>query len=889
MKKRSLFLIIITVLSACDVTKDVSKSDDQDAEMNDLLEQLLETSEEEKSVPVRPVYQATETFKNDLLHTKLEVSFLWKTKQLKGLATLRFKPYFYQTDKLVLDAKAMDINSVKMEGKDLTFDYDGFFLTINLGKMFQKNETYEVKIDYTANPEKVTQQGSSAISSAKGLYFINADSTEKNKPTQIWTQGETEASSCWFPTIDVPNEKTTQEIYITVDERYKTLSNGLLVYATPNKDGTRTDYWKQDQPHAPYLFMMAVGDFAVVEDTWTRKDGSTMAVNYYVEKEYEPHAKAIFGKTPKMLTAFSEMLGVEYPWDKYHQVVVRDYVSGAMENTTAVIHGDFLHQTEREIIDGGNESIIAHELFHHWFGDLVTCESWSNLPLNESFANYSQYLWDEYEYGREEADMNAFSEGEGYLLSSQQTGFFDMIRYDYDNKEEMFDAHSYNKGGRILHMLRTYVGDEAFFASLNLYLTQNAYKATEIDHLRLAFEEVTGEDLHWFFNQWFLDKGHPTLAFSQTYDATSKQLTVIIQQQQNFEEVPLYKLPLNIDIYNGANARREMVWVDAVADTFTFDVNAQPDLVNIDADKVLLGIKKDKKPTEQWVHQLRHAPLWLDKKEAIDRLGKSSNTAAKNAIVEALDHPFWHVKVMATSKLKRAVRDNKELVKKKLKRMTNHDHPKVRSAAIRALKNYYDGDSDLMTVYEAAMKDPSYKVMSQGIEAVAAANPDRAMMLAKKYEKEEGPSVIMSIASIYADHGGKEEHNFFLNAMDRVTGFEKFGFLRTYNKYLLRQDEKELNKGIEVFENVARNGSPWFIKLSGYQLIKELEGTYREMAGEHQTKVEMLKKEGKTMDATQAEQDAVKALNKADELKRLYDEIKAAETDNNVLQYIDKV
>ena len=180
----------------------------------------------------------------------------------------------------------------------------------------------------------------------------------------------------------------TQEIKITVGSRYVTLSNGLLLSSKPNGDGTRTDYWKQTLPHAPYLAMMAIGEFAVVKDKWKGID-----VDYYVEPAYEPHAKAIFGETPAMLDYYSDVLKLPYAWEKYSQVVVRDYVSGDMENTTATIHGEFLHRTDRELLDGDNERIIAHELFHHWFGDLVTCESWSNLPLNESFATYGEYMW----------------------------------------------------------------------------------------------------------------------------------------------------------------------------------------------------------------------------------------------------------------------------------------------------------------------------------------------------------------------------------------------------------------------------------------------------------------------------------------------------------------
>src|SRR5690606_29186550 len=196
---------------------------------------------------------------------------------------------------------------------------------------------------------------------------------------------------------------------------------------------------------------------------------------------------------------FSEKLGVEYPWDKYHQIVVRDYVSGAMENTGAVIFGDFVYKNKRELLDANDQSIIAHELFHHWFGDLVTAESWSNLTLNESFANYSQYLWDEHRFGLDEADYQAEGEADGYYQTGQSQGYHDLVWFDYDNKEQMFDGHSYNKGGRILHMLRNYIGDDAFFKALNIYLTQNKFKAAEFHQLRLAFEEVTGEDLNWFF------------------------------------------------------------------------------------------------------------------------------------------------------------------------------------------------------------------------------------------------------------------------------------------------------------------------------------------------------------------------------------------------------
>ena len=230
---------------------------------------------EVKEPAERKHYNPSEKRVNDLLHTKLEVSFDWPNRQLNGKALLTLKPYFYNTDSLTLDAKAMEIHSVRQNDEksmELKYTYDGHYLKIKLPKEYSRTEQYNIHIEYTAKPEEVMQEGSSAISDAKGLYFINHDGADKNKHMEIWTQGETEASSAWFPTIDSPNEKTTEEIYITVKDKYTTLSNGLLLESTQHENGTRTDHWKMEKPHSPYLFMMAVGEFAVVKDKWKKKE-----------------------------------------------------------------------------------------------------------------------------------------------------------------------------------------------------------------------------------------------------------------------------------------------------------------------------------------------------------------------------------------------------------------------------------------------------------------------------------------------------------------------------------------------------------------------------------------------------------------------------------------
>lgn len=845
----------------------------------------------------RERYQATTERINDILHTKLEVSFDFKKRYLYGKATIDVTPYYYPVNTLSLDAKGMDLKAVQLiDGNtksNLTYTYDTSDILITLPKTYKRGEKYTVYIEYTAKPDELKAGGSSAITSDKGLYFIDPDETAEGKPTQIWTQGETEASSCWFPTIDRPNEKMTQEIYITVPDKYKTLSNGLLNSSKKNTDGTRTDHWKMNQPHAPYLAMMAIGEYSVVTDKWKKKAGNEIEVSYYVEPEFEQYARDIFGETPRMLQFFSDRLGVEYPWDKYSQVVVRDYVSGAMENTTATIHGEFLHKTKREMIDGNNESIIAHELFHHWFGDYVTCESWSNLPLNESFANYSQYLWDEFKYGNDEADYQAMKEAQGYFMQSKQQGHFDMIRFDYIDKEEMFDAHSYNKGGRILHMLRNYVGDDAFFESLKIYLTENKFQPAEIHNLRLAFEKVTGKDLNWFFNQWFLESGHPELKITQEYDSTAKLLKVHVTQLQDLNMFPLYELPVKIDVYERAMAntskefnRHEVVILNRES-TFEFNCSSTPILVNFDADKKLLCEKNDQKPIEQFVVQFYKGKNFMDRYEALKECGNSSNEAAKKVMRDALNDKFWYIREMASKNLKKQVATHGPIIKEKLIQLAQADEKAaVRSTSIRMLAKYFETDKELTPVYQKATTDESYEVMAEGFSAISKVDPTAGVELARKNQNEK-PAIIQTVvAEILSEHGTVQDHPFFLNAMEKANGFDKYTMMSLYSNYLKRQPDAEVNKGIAVFEDVAKNGSAWWIKLGGYQMLNSMQAHFAKRELDHNALANTYKKEGKSMEATQEEAEAVKCKNQQDKISALIIELKNKETDKNLLQYL---
>lgn len=824
MLKKNIFILLgLSSLIACKTTEVIT-----------LPEQTI-IVEDPNKVPIRPVYQASNTRTFDLLHTKLDVRFNWEKAHMYGKAELTFVPYFYPKNELVLDARGMNINNVELilpnaEGEiihlleDLKYEYDSLKLTIDLGKKYTRKDTFKIFIDYTSKPNDLKEGGSAAITEDKGLYFINPKGEIKDKPMQIWTQGETQSNSAWFPTIDSPNEKQTQEIAITIEEKYKTLSNGTHTHSEINGDGTRTDFWEMNKPNSPYLFMMAIGEFEVTKDKWRDID-----VDYYVEKKYAQYAKDIFGLTPEMIAFYSNRLGVDYPWVKYSQVVVRDYVSGAMENTSAVIHGDFVQQTKRELIDGSaGEDVIAHELFHHWFGDYVTCESWANLPLNESFATYGEFLWREYKYGDDKGAHGLQNDLNNYLQQAQ-TGYVDMVRFDYESREDMFDGNTYQKGGRILHMLRNYLGDEAFFESLKTYLSENKYTTVEMHQLRMACEKVSGEDLNWFFNQWFYAKGHPILNIDYAYNDSLKTETIVVEQKQDFKQgIPVYRLPIKIDIYINGNKETKEVVIDSVSNTFTFNVTTKPDLVNFDGDKMLLCEKIDNhKTSEEWAYMYEHAGRYLDRFEALRKLSTVSDEVAVNTVVKALDDPYPYLRRTALKSLKKVVKKKESEVKEKLLYLAKNDSvSKVRGDAISMLAKYFKTDAAAIGAMTNGVTEESYYVIGKSLGALSKANPEDAMKFAKTLQNDENSRILGSVAAIYAEHGGAEENDFFIKAADKMEGFEMYGFIMTYGKYLKKQSPKTVEASLPVLTDVAKNASPWWVRMTGINTLIDLETKY---------------------------------------------------------------
>jgi len=770
-------------------------------------------------------YKGSRQRKWDLIHTRLEVSFNWENRTMLGEATLKLKPYFYPQDTLRLDAVGFDISQiVQVNGTKetpLKYSYDSSEIAIPLGRQWKRNEEITIAITYVANPERNADGGGSAVTSEKGLFFINHDGKDTTKPKQIWTQGETQFSSRWFPTIDSPNEKCTQEMLITVDSSYVTLSNGSFLYSTYNKKAkTRTDVWEMKQPHATYLFMMAVGKFAVVKDKWRGKE-----VNYYVEPAFEKDARAIFGRTPAMLEFFSKRFGVDYPWPKYSQIIVREYVSGAMENTSASIFMEAVQKKSRYFEDESWDDIVSHELSHHWFGDLVTAESWGMLPLNESFANYSEYLWREGAVGRDDADLHGY-EAFGQYLANADENLQTLIRHKFNKPDDMFDLHSYNKGGAVLHYLRKQVGDEAFFEGLKIYLTRNAYTSVDIDALRIALEESSGMDLSYFFTTFFEQKGYPKLKYLTTWE--NGKLSLQVKQDLIEGNLP-YALKLNLEVYTSDGQVKTIPYfVSQPEQTFTFST-AKPDFIVFDADFAMPGTarREVKETKDEVIARMKRAKLGIYRYRAVESLATMDLLEPEiDQIVKAgLADPFYAVR-QGTLELLAAKLDSAKTEAKYgdlIRKMVGSD-PKntVRGTALDLLANNPELPAN-RALFMTHISAKSYSIQAAAAQGLLNSsvkeNVDKALPLVEA--EKENPQMGVILAGYYVSNKVAGKYGTLENMAKKSSGSQAFQMFEQLAIYAMDQPDYIQNQAI-VFLIASCKNDDFGVKLGAFRALNFL-------------------------------------------------------------------
>ncbi len=769
-----------------------------------------------------PSYKASAPRIVDVYHASLDLELNWEKEEIMGRAKIKLGSYRNPLNLIVLDAKYMLIQSVDVDGHKVKFESSDSTLSIQLDSAITFGDTLELEVKYTARPSLADNKKNAAIGNDKGFYFINSDESDPLIPRQAWTQGQTQANSVWFPTIDRPNERMTVDLSILLDSSMVSLSNGDLDFQESLPNGKRKDFWSMKQAIAPYLVMLAVGPFERYQEP-----NSELPIGYVVEKEWIDQAKGIFGKTPKMIETFGEILDYPYPWSKYDQVVGRDYVSGAMENTGAVLLGDFLYQDQRQRIDGDNEDIIAHELFHHWFGDLLTCESWSNLTLNEGFASYGEYLWREAAYGKDDADAYFEDFLDSYLYESDKKTH-PVIHYRYEKRDEMFDHHSYDKGALVLHYLRWVLGDEVFFGGLNHYLTKHAFKSVEIHDLRIALEEYSGLDLNWFFNDYFLAEAHPVLEYKWSQNA--KELTLIVEQVQE-KGKNAFDLPIGLEILTEQGEKSyERIRITEPSQSFGFSIEGKATYVHLDPEGVLPGLIQEQKSYEEYKLLLKHSEGYRAK--LIASAGMLKNAADASApisdvldLLESKDNKLLASIVMMLDSHVCHVYDLKD--KLEMLMMTGPSS-EVRTNSISAAMQFYVDRMSSKNL-ERTVYDPSLMVAEAGLTALMEVGFDLAIELAEKKKNSKYIEELSAVAFIFSVDGDPSEESFFLDVLKKRRNAERYELLSYYVEFLLNGEKPEVQKrGADYLVQYLLEAEEWWYKVLAVEGLKGMHAMYRE-------------------------------------------------------------
>ncbi len=611
----------------------------------------------------------------DVEQIKLDIAVDLPAKTLKGTCTTTFRGVAPATGKLTFDALDLVIEKVTdAEGRDLKFERQPEKFVVFLKKAIVPEEHGQIAIRYHVTEPRA------------GLYFIAPDKDYPNRPWQLWTQGQDQDNRYWIPCHDFPNEKAATEMIVTVDERYTAISNGKLVSETSDRSAKmRTFHWKQSIPHASYLITLCVGEFSEIRDAWKDSKGNEVPVVYYTIPGREPETKLAFGKTPRMLDFFSKKIGVDYPYEKYAQVVAWDFIYGGMENTSSTTQTEYTLHPESVELDYTSEPLVAHELAHQWFGDLLTCKEWSHAWLNEGFATYFESLWMEHEHGPDEFLYELWINEKIYKKEDGGAYRRPLVTNVFMSPSDIFDRHLYEKGGRILHMLRNLVGDELWWKSIQRYVTAHYAKTVETVDLQRAFEETTGRALSWFFDQWSFRAGHPEMKASYEWNEEKKVAKFTLNQAQKADDlVGIFRFPLKIKIATADGEYIHDVEVDAAEKSFSFPCNEKPKFVSLNVENTILGDWDFKPARELLIEQLKCDKDMMGRMFAARALGRDHSRASVDALGEALrTEKFWGVQAEICDAL--ASIGSPRAQEYLLGAWEKLKHPRARKAALKAI------------------------------------------------------------------------------------------------------------------------------------------------------------------------------------------------------------
>lgn len=641
-------------------------------------------------------------------HIFLDLALDIPNSSLEGTCTITINPIRNGINQLILDAVALNIHSVKIEDIEQDFDSDGEQLQINLTEPTEANKTLKIAIAYSVeNP-------------LRGIYFIQPDKHYPDKPTQVWTQGEDEDSRFWFPCFDYPGQLATSEIRVKVPKKFIAISNGELINRETEEDSA-IYHWFQKEVHPTYLMTLAVGKFAEIKEEWNGKP-----VTYYVEKKREKDARLSMGKTPEAIAFFSQAFGYPYPYPKYAQVCVGDFIFGGMENTSTTLLTDRCLLDKRAAIDNRKtESLVVHELAHQWFGDLVVIKHWSHAWIKEGMASYAEVLWTAKEYGKDDAAYYMLKEARSYISEDSSRYRRPMVTHIYREAIELYDRHLYEKGACVYNMIRAELGEELFEKAIHTFVRDNAHQTVETIDLLRAIDKATGRNLMFLFDQYVFRGGHPDYKLNYSWDNNSKlaKLTVTQNQVKDKEDASKELFDLKIPIAFGFVKNKQVelktftVGVCEEKQTFYFPLEEKPKFISFDAGNNYLKTVKLEYPVAELKAQLEYDPDPVSRIYAAQALAKKGGLEALKALGRSLkEDKFWGVRVEVAKQLPKIKLDG---VFEELVVGLDDEDARVRLAVVQALGEVKSHESYKALKPLVKKGDASYYVEAAAAGAIA--------------------------------------------------------------------------------------------------------------------------------------------------------------------------
>jgi aminopeptidase N len=639
----------------------------------------------------------------DLQHSKIALHFDIDQKKVIGDVTHTVSILRDETSKIAFDSVGLTIQSVTVNKSPAKFETTSAKLIVPLPYASHPGEKYEIEIRYEGKP-------------TKGIYFIVPDKDYPHRPIEIWTQGESEDTRFYLPTYDYPNDRLTTETILTVPASWTTIANGKLIGVTDAGNSMKTWTWRESVLSSTYLISVVAGEFDEAKDSLRG-----LPVDYYAPKGRGDRLVPNYSRTPAMIDLFSKKLGVDFPWEKYSQTMVDDFVAGGMENSSATTNTAESLRDPRLIpefpID--EDDLISHELAHQWFGDLVTCKDWGDIWLNEGFATFFEIFWSESHYSKDETDYSRWMSAREWFSA---TDLFPkpIVRFDFDDSSE-FDDNSYTKGGWVLYMLRHQVGDDAFWKGLKHYLEVNRGKNVVTADLIKAIDEANHMDVDRFFNEWVYGAGAPKFDVAYTYDDAKHQVGLKVKQTQKVEGlVGLFHVPVDIEITTPSGPKLYTINVSKDVETFVLPSDASPLMVLFDKGGNLLKTLDFHKEKKEWLYQLKNATDYFDRAEAVIALGRIKND---DEVVSALGNALntdkaWGIRAMSADALGRIAGPAALKVLLATLNTKINEAPPSRQRIVSALGYFKDDAAVTAKLESIARDDHSYRARASALQTL---------------------------------------------------------------------------------------------------------------------------------------------------------------------------